>query len=258
MDAIITAGGIPLPGEPLYEYTRGQPKAMLDICGKPMIQWVLDAVSHARGVENIVIIGLTELGGVTCPKPVTFIPDQAGMLENVTAGMNAVRKIHPEADRALLIASDIPAITSEMVEWLIDLTAQHNVDIIYNVVDQPSMEKMYPTSRRTYTHLKDVSICGGDMNAVKLSMIERIGPVWQSLIAARKNPLKQASILGFNILFALIFRTTNLEETVNILCKRLGITGYSQLSPFAEVGMDVDKPHQLEIMRADMARRHAA
>jgi NDP-sugar pyrophosphorylase family protein len=44
MDAIVIAGGIPEPGDPLYEYTQGQPKALLDIAGKPMVQWVLDAL----------------------------------------------------------------------------------------------------------------------------------------------------------------------------------------------------------------------
>ena len=29
MDAIVTAGGIPQPGEPLYEYTQGKSKALL-------------------------------------------------------------------------------------------------------------------------------------------------------------------------------------------------------------------------------------
>lgn len=37
MDAIVTAGGIPKPDEPLYVRTQGQSKALLDVNGKPMI-----------------------------------------------------------------------------------------------------------------------------------------------------------------------------------------------------------------------------
>ena len=57
MDAIVTAGGIPLPEEPLYPATRGQSKAMLDVAGKPMIQWVLDALTDAKTVDNVIIVG---------------------------------------------------------------------------------------------------------------------------------------------------------------------------------------------------------
>jgi hypothetical protein len=32
----------------------------------------------------------------------------------------------------------------------------------------------------------------------------------------------------------------------------MDITGQAVFSPYAELGMDVDKPHQLEILRADL------
>jgi hypothetical protein len=46
-----------------------------------------------------------------------------------------------------------------------------------------------------------------------------------------------------------------LEGAVKKVTKRLNLKGRAILSPFAEIGMDVDKPHQLEIMRADLANR---
>ena len=54
MDAIVTAGGIPLPEEPLYPATQGESKALVDVAGKPMIQWVFEAASRA---ENAVVAG---------------------------------------------------------------------------------------------------------------------------------------------------------------------------------------------------------
>ncbi|HEX9090287.1 MAG TPA: hypothetical protein VF831_02305, partial [Anaerolineales bacterium] len=82
MDAVLSAGGIPIPGELLYPYTLGRPKALLDIHGKPMIQWVLEALGAANQVENVVLIGLEGDSGVTCSKPITFIPNRITMIEN--------------------------------------------------------------------------------------------------------------------------------------------------------------------------------
>ena len=43
------------------------------------------------------------------------------------------------------------------------------------------------------------------------------------------------------------------------ISKRLKVAGRAVVCPYAEVGMDVDKPHQLEIMRADLKKHmHAA
>ena len=57
MDAIVIAGGIPQPQDPLYTYSQGDSKALIDIAGKPMIQWVLDALSGARQVDNVILVG---------------------------------------------------------------------------------------------------------------------------------------------------------------------------------------------------------
>ena len=90
MDAIVIAGGIPEPEEPLYEYTQGQPKALLDIAGKPMVQWVLDALGGAKTIDQIVLIGLSEEDGLESPKPITYVPNQGGMLQNVRAGIEKI------------------------------------------------------------------------------------------------------------------------------------------------------------------------
>jgi len=53
----------------------------------------------------------------------------------------------------------------------------------------------------------------------------------------------------------LLLRMITLEGAVKKVTKRLNLRGRAILTPYAEIGMDVDKPHQLEIMRADLAQR---
>jgi hypothetical protein len=44
-----------------------------------------------------------------------------------------------------------------------------------------------------------------------------------------------------------------LDGAQKLISKRLGIVGVATLSPYAEIGMDADKPFQLEILRRDLA-----
>ena len=88
MDAIVTAGGIPQPGDPLYVYSNGNSKALIDISGKPMIQWVLDALGESKKVDNVIVIGLSPKSGLTCKKPLHYISNQGRMLANIVAGVN--------------------------------------------------------------------------------------------------------------------------------------------------------------------------
>jgi GTP:adenosylcobinamide-phosphate guanylyltransferase len=255
MDAVVTAGGIPQPDELLYPYTQGKPKALLDLCGKPMLQWVLDALSESKRVENVVLIGLTEDSGVTCSKPMIFIPNKVTMIENILAGIQKVLEINPVATRALIVSSDIPAITPEMVDWEVETTLQYDVDLCYNVVKREVIERRFPGSKRTFSKLKDAEVCGGDLNVVHTSIASTNLDIWKKLIDSRKNPIKQASIIGFDTLLLVLFRRLTMDQMVKQVASRLHVTGRAIVCPYAEIAMDVDKPHQLELMRADLTTR---
>jgi hypothetical protein len=60
-------------------------------------------------------------------------------------------------------------------------------------------------------------------------------------------------LIGYDTLLLLLLRRITIEGAVKKVTSRLNITGRAILCPYAEVGMDVDKPHQLEILRADLA-----
>jgi len=258
MDAIVTAGGIPQPEEPLYEYTKGISKALLDINGKPMIQWVLDALCDARTIERIIIVGLTPEDGLNCSKLAAYIPNQGAMLDNIRSGMIKQQEINPQGKYALFVSSDIPGITSEMVDWVVNTAMQTQDDVYYNLIERKVMETRYPNSKRTYTRLKDVEVCGGDMNVIRIMTGKEKDVLWNRLIASRKNPIKQASLFGWGTLFLVLTRQITLKQGTERLSKRLGLRGRTILCPHAEIGMDVDKPFQLELIRADLAEHQNA
>jgi GTP:adenosylcobinamide-phosphate guanylyltransferase len=254
MDAIVTAGGIPQPGEPLYEYTQGISKAMLDVAGKPMIQWVLDALDEAATIDRVLIMGLPGSSGLTGSKVVSYLPNYEDMVGNIRHGVTEVLHINPEAEYALIVSSDIPAITGEIVDWVVNTAMQTNDDAYYNVITQEVMEKRFPTSKRSYIHLKGMDVCGGDMNVIASRIVTSNDEIWKKLVASRKNALKQAALLGFDTLFLLLFRLVDLDSGIARASRRLKIHGRAIVCPYAEVGMDIDKPHQLEILRADLAQ----
>ena len=252
MDAIVTAGGIPLPEDPLYPYTNGDSKAMVDVAGKPMIQWVLDALGDAKHIDKVIVIGLSPKTGVTCKKPLHYVSNQGRMLANIVAGVNKSLEIDPKTEYVLVASSDIPGINAEMVDWLIETCMETKEDIYYGVVPRQVMETRYPGSNRTYTKLKDIQLCGADMHITHVSMATEHLDMWEELIGNRKSPLKQAATIGFGTLLKVATRRITLDDLVVTVTKRLGITGRPILWEHAEPGMDVDKPHQLELIREDM------
>jgi GTP:adenosylcobinamide-phosphate guanylyltransferase len=255
MDAIITAGGIPQPGDPLYAYSNGDSKALIDVAGKPMVQWILDALGNSKKVDNVIIIGLTPKSGLTCKKPLHFLSNQGRMLANIVAGVDKALELNRKTEYVLLVSSDIPALKGEMVDWLVDTCMQTKDDLYYGVCPRDVMESRYPTSNRTYTKLKDMEVCGSDINVIHVSMTTEHLDTWEKLIGNRKSPLRQAAVIGFDTLFQLAMRQFTLQALVERASQRIGIKGRALIWSHAEPCMDVDKPHQLELMREDIANQ---
>jgi GTP:adenosylcobinamide-phosphate guanylyltransferase len=255
MDAIVIAGGIPRPEDPLYSYSHGDSKALIDVAGKPMIQWVLDALGGAKHVGNVIVVGLSPKNELICQKPIHYISNQGRMLANIVAGVNKALELNKKNQYVLVVSSDIPTLKPEMVDWLVETCMETKDDLYYGVCPREVMESRFPDSKRTYTHLKDMDVCGADINITHVRMATEHLDMWESLIGTRKSPLKQAGIIGLGTLLALFTRRLTLEDAVTRVCDRIGIKGRAIVWSHAEPCMDVDKPSQLELLRADLAKQ---
>ena len=216
MDAIVTAGGVPLPGDPLYVYSNGNSKALIDISGKPMVQWVLDALGESKKVDNVIVIGLSPKSGLTCKKPLHYISNQGRMLANIVAGVNKSLELNKKNEYVLIVSSDIPAIKGDMVDWLINTSMETKDDLYYGVCPREVMETRYPTSKRTYTKLKEMELCGADINVIHVSMTTDHLDTWEQLIGNRKSPLRQAAVIGWDTLFQLATRQFTLQGRTSL------------------------------------------
>ncbi len=258
MDVLITAGGVPQPDELLYAYTHGGHKVLLEIAGKPIIQWVVDALNSVSKISNIIIIGLPKNTRVTSRKNVIYLESRGDLLGNIQRGAEELIRLDPSVKNALMVSADIPGLTGEMVEWMIRIVEKEPHTIIYNIVDRTVMEKGFPASNRTYIKLKDMEVCGGDFSSFDPHVALDPHAEWRKLIKYRKNPLKQARVIGFGTLFLVFTRQITLSQLERRVCRKLRINAKVLKSPFAEIGMDVDKPNQLELMREFLTRRASA
>jgi GTP:adenosylcobinamide-phosphate guanylyltransferase len=257
MYAIVTAGGIPQPEEPLYSYSKGDSKALIDLAGKPMIQWVVDALNDAKQVDDIIMIGLSAKTGLVSAKPIHYLSNQGRMLANIVAGVNKAIELDRTTEYVLVVSSDIPTLRGEMVDWLIDTCMQTDDELYYGVCPRDVMEERFPDSHRTYTRLKDMELCGADIHVSHVRMATEHLDLWERLIGNRKSPLAQASIVGLGTFWKILTRSVTFQELVEHLSNRIGIKGRGIIWDQAEPCMDVDKPHQLEMLRADLEERVA-
>ncbi|MCH7664256.1 MAG: nucleotidyltransferase family protein [Chloroflexi bacterium] len=253
MDAVITAGGTPKPGQPLYKHTQGRPKALLEINGKTLVQYALDALGEARHIERVVLVSLDDSSGVTCRKPLTFVPHQGGMLDNIRAGTVKVLEINPGAEYVLIGVSDTPTYTPEIIEWAIAAAMETSHDAYYYLITRTVFENRYPDSNREYAWMKDIELCGSTLGILATKLTTSDTEFWGKIVAGRKSVWKQALNFGFANLIKVLLHRLSIEDAVAVFRDRMGVSGRAIFCPYAELAFDVDEDHEFEYLLKIMA-----
>lgn len=253
IDALLAAGSVPGPRDPLYSLTRGQPKALLEIAGQPMIEWVLAALHAAQTIRNIIIVGAhppQELGVMDY-----HLPSHGSIVDNLLAGAAFCGQLPEPPSHLLLISSDIPLVTAEMIDWNVHAALEKGGEACYHILARETMERRFPNSRRTYFRLREGQFCGADLHLIKRSVFSGYNPTWRKIIDARKNALKMAQLVGLDTLLWLASGRAPIALGERIIHERLGLNGHLLIAPQAEIAMDVDKPLQYDLVTKELSQR---
>jgi hypothetical protein len=258
MDCIVVAGGIPGPDDPLYEYTQGKPKALLDMEGRTMLERVMDALQSAEAVERIVVVGLGSDLGMQFKRPVDkHLPDQGGMVPNVLAGVEWLRQDKPDIEEVLFCSSDIPTITGPVVDEFVNRCRPFDKGIYYIFVTKEAMETRFPDSKRTYVQIKGMEIAGGDMAIGRVEITDANRELWVALSNARKHAWQLARIVGFVTLIRYLTHQMGPAEIEKKAASIIDAPVEVVLDPPAELAMDADKPSQVDLLRVELRRMDA-
>lgn len=255
MDVIVAAGGTPKPEDPLYSLTEGRPKALIDMHGRTMLERVLDALQNSQHVGHIVVVGLGSDLGMTFQRPVDHLPDHGSMVGNTLAGLAHLRERNPDLKTIMFCSADIPTITPEIVDDMIERCRPFDKAMYYNFVTREVLEQRFPHSNRTYVKLKGIEIAGGDMAIAQASLADGNEELFEALTNARKNAWKLARIVGIGFLIKFLLRRVGIKEIEETAARVVNRPAEVVLNPHAEIAMDADRLDQVELLRADIAAR---
>lgn len=258
MDCIIVAGGAPAPDDPMYTYTQGRPRALLDMNGRTALERVVDALQDAREIEDVIVVGLGDDRGMSFHRPVHHLPDHGGMISNGIAGIKWLRRQKPDTGLVLITSADIPTITGPIVDYFIHVCRPLDQALYYNFVTQETMETRFPHSNRTFVKLAGARVAGGDMIIFHTDLAESHQELWEALSQARKHAWRLAGIVGFSFLLRFLTRRVTFAELETTASRIIEHPVKVIINPHAEIAMDADKPHQVDLLRADLLRHSRA
>ena len=248
-DAIILAGGE--NSKRLNTCTTECYEALIEIAGKPMVTFVAEALAASNRVENIYILGpAEELARYQFPANTHLLEGGGTIAETIEIGIAALG----HSRRVLVATADIPLLTVEAIDDFLNQCGKVEADLYYPIVSQEVNERRFPGNKRTYVRLKEGTFTGGNIFLVNPLIVNKCMKVANKFIENRKNPLKLCQILGLKFVMKFLLGALNLREVERRVSELLGITGAVIMSRYPELGIDVDKPSDLELVRATFSR----
>ena len=85
---------------------------------------------------------------------------------------------------------------------------------------------------------------------IRSSVIQNNRQLFRDIASSRKSAWQMVRLLGLGMIVRFLTRSLTVAQAEKKVSQILGCRGKAIISPYAELGMDVDKPHQLDMVRS--------
>jgi len=226
-------------------------KALIMLDGKPMIDYIVDALNNSENIDKILVVGpKNELHPYIGKKVKEILNPDNSILENMEIGLNYFNS----TDNLLLLTSDIPLITPDAIDEFLRICAKRKACIGYPIITKENIIKKYPETERTYVKMKEGVFCGGNIIFFTPDVFFQNKKLIKELFDNRKATWKYVKILGLKFIFKFIFKTLTLEEVEKRVTDILGYNSVAVMVSYPEIMIDLDKPSDLKLIRNCLER----
>jgi GTP:adenosylcobinamide-phosphate guanylyltransferase len=236
---------------PLEIVSKVDNKALIMIDGKPVIEYIVDALNNSENIDQILVVGpKNELNPYIGKKVEEILNPGNSILENMEIGLNFFNS----ADNLLLSTSDIPLITPQAIDEFIKICVKRDAFIGYPIIEKKNIIKKYPNTKRTYIKMKQGIICGGNIAFFKPEVFYQKKEIIKELFDNRKSTWKYAKILGFKFIFKFLFKTLTFKDIEKRVSEIVGYKSIAVQVTYPEIMIDLDKPSDLKLIRKCLER----
>lgn len=232
--------------DPVASVFGEQYKALVPICGKPMVSRVVNALLDAKSVKRIVIVfDCEESLFSSCPE---FKTAANGIdISVVSCGSSicdSVGKVIQETGTEwpyMVTTADHALLTPEMVDDFC-INAQGKSDLAVGLVEKKYLDEMQPNSKRTYLPFRETKLSGANLFAFMGPEAKKALAFWKRIEQQRKKPWKLFAAFGWSNLVGLMLKRFTVDQAFARASLRLGLTARAIRLPYAEAAIDVDSP----------------
>lgn len=241
MRALILAGsrgGV----EPVAAYAGVSHKALIELGGETLLARVARAVG-AAGCDPAVSAGDPVVVAEAERLGLAVLPAQAGPSASVGAALEVLGAplLVTTADHALLEAEWVRAFVAD---------APADADVAVLLAERAVVGAALPGARRTWLRFADGDWSGCNLFLLRTPEAARAIGLWRIVEADRKRPWRIVRRFGLGTLVRYLLGRLTLGQAVARLGELAGVRAAAVASRYGLAAVDVDKPADLDAVRA--------
>lgn len=233
---VVLAGGRP------DEVAALQPgainKAFVEIGGVPLVSRTLAALRAAPSVGRIIVVAPQSAHGL----PALALADElrvdgTRIRDSLSSGLRDL----PPDEPVFVSASDLPILSTLCIESFLADALAADAELTYAILERTAHERAFPAVPHTWAHLREGTYCGGGFITLRPRVWPLLSEFIERLGAARKNPLRLASLLGWDVLLRYALRRLSVAQAQDRASQILGATARAVVSVHPEMAVNVDR-----------------
>jgi GTP:adenosylcobinamide-phosphate guanylyltransferase len=240
--AVLLAGQRP-GADPLAAHFGQTWKALVPIAGEAMLSRVTKTLLAAPSIDRIVVVAQEpealfsgDCAWIGAEARVSTARSTSGIATSVAGLAGTAQAPWP----VLLTTADHPLLRVEMIEAM--LAGIGDADVAVGVVGQRTLLAAYPDNRRTWLRFRGEAWTGANLFALRTQNARKALMAWSEVERDRKKALKLIWHFGPLLALGALTRMVTLAGAMRLAGRRLGFAARPIALPFAEAGIDVDKP----------------
>lgn len=234
--AVVLAGG---PPDDVSALEHGAVnKAFVHIAGVTLVERTLRALRASSEIDRIIVVAPVSAHG----DPALALADERRADgEKIRISLHNGLHDLPADEIVLVSTSDLPILTPACVDDFVEYAREQDADLGYGCVERTVHEALYPDVPHTWARLRDGTFCGAGFVAIKPRVLPALEGIVERLGAARKNPLRLASLFGWDVLACFAAGRLSIASAERRASRLLGARVCALVSPYPETGVNVDR-----------------
>jgi GTP:adenosylcobinamide-phosphate guanylyltransferase len=240
---VVLAGSRP-GKDPFAESYGTDLKALIPVDGKPMVVRPVEALLASRDIDDIrVLAQQPERIREVLPADPRISVEPSG--HTIAATLEKMC-VDPNARWPILVTTaDHALLTPEMVADFLGKAI--GADLAIGLVSQDALMKRLPETKRTWLKFRGGAYSGANLFLLGSPRIRSTLQLWGSNEQNRKKALRMLLTLGLFGFLGALFRVRTLQQTLDSVGRKLGLTirAVELSDPLAAVDVDKSADHKL-------------